>query len=64
LLLLGNIINLILFFFLLQRENQLRQHNFIPLTYNILRLLAERKKLQPLAEEAKKKKQRPGQPKQ
>jgi ubiquitin carboxyl-terminal hydrolase L5 len=49
---------------LLQRENQLRQHNFIPLTYNILRLLAERKKLQPLVEEAKKKKQRPGQPKQ
>lgn len=39
-----------------QRENQLRQHNFIPLTYNLLRILAERKKLQPLVDAAKAKK--------
>jgi len=38
-----------------RRENQLRQHNFIPLTYNLLRLLAERKKLQPLVDAAKNK---------
>ncbi|CAO3683606.1 unnamed protein product [Umbelopsis vinacea] len=36
-----------------RRENQLRQHNFIPLTYNLLRLLAERKKLQALINAAK-----------
>ncbi|CAO3676906.1 unnamed protein product [Umbelopsis ramanniana] len=39
-----------------KRENQLRQHNFIPLTYNLLRILAERKKLQPLVDAAKAKK--------
>ncbi|KAL0074801.1 ubiquitin carboxyl-terminal hydrolase [Phycomyces blakesleeanus] len=34
------------------RENMLRKHNFIPLAYNLLRILAERKELTPLITQA------------
>ncbi|KAG0169664.1 ubiquitin carboxyl-terminal hydrolase [Apophysomyces sp. BC1034] len=37
------------------RENTLRKHNFIPLVYNLLRTLAERKELDPLISQAKEK---------
>ncbi|KAI8393983.1 ubiquitin carboxyl-terminal hydrolase [Radiomyces spectabilis] len=37
------------------RENSLRKHNFIPMIYNMLRILAERKELEPLVKDAKKK---------
>ncbi|KAI8088831.1 ubiquitin carboxyl-terminal hydrolase [Halteromyces radiatus] len=37
------------------RENTLRKHNFIPMVYNLLRILAERKELDPLVASAKQK---------
>ncbi|CAG8440507.1 3455_t:CDS:2 [Ambispora gerdemannii] len=37
-----------------ERENSLRKHNFIPLIYNLIRILAERGELQPQLEHAKK----------
>ncbi|SAL98073.1 hypothetical protein [Absidia glauca] len=37
------------------RENTLRKHNFIPMIYNLLRTLAERKELEPLVTAAKQK---------
>ncbi|KAI9244685.1 ubiquitin carboxyl-terminal hydrolase [Phascolomyces articulosus] len=37
------------------RENTLRKHNFVPMIYNLLRTLAERKELDPLITTAKEK---------